>query len=231
MRAARGLEPVRHVFDQVRRARRHLVLTSRAFEFPAVLPANVRYVGPVLDDPHWAMSATWAAPGGDAPLVLVAMSTTFQDQTDCLQHVVDALAALPVRGFVTTGPAIEPASLAGAPQVTIVPRAPHREVLRHAALVVTHAGHGTVMKALAAGVPLVMLPHGRDQDDTAARVTARHAGVAVKRTATADAIAQAIRRVLRHDSYRAAARSLGDAILRESTSDALIHELENIRVT
>ena len=50
-------------------------------------------------------------------------------------------------------------------------------------VVVTHGGHGTVMKALAAGVPLVILPHGRDQADTAARVTARSAGIALKRTA------------------------------------------------
>jgi MGT family glycosyltransferase len=226
LRVAHRLAPLTHVFDQIRRARRHLVLTAREFDFPARLPANVRYVGPVLDDPHWAADSVWAAPAGDAPLVLVAMSTTFQDQIGCLQRVIDALGALPVRGLVTTGPAIDATTLAAKSNVAVVTSAPHRQVLQHAALVVTHAGHGTVMKALAAGVPLLMLPHGRDQDDTAARVTARRAGTVITRTATPDAIARAIRRVLQNDEYRKAARSLGNVIVREAESRALLTELE-----
>jgi len=94
--------------------------------------------------------------------------------------------------------------------------------------VVTHGGHGTVMKALAAGVPMVILPHGRDQADTAARVTARRAGVVLTRTATSGAIATAIQRVLRNDSYRAAAQRLGDAVRRDAKSDELIRELEQV---
>jgi len=39
-----------------------------------------------------------------------------------------------------------------------VQSAPHAEVLREAALTVTHAGHGTVIKSLAGAVPLVCLP-------------------------------------------------------------------------
>ena len=57
---------------------------------PADLPANVRYVGPVLDDPTWA-ETPWTAPAGDDPLVLVALSSTFQDHAGCLQRIVDAL--------------------------------------------------------------------------------------------------------------------------------------------
>jgi UDP:flavonoid glycosyltransferase YjiC (YdhE family) len=112
--------------------------------------------------------------------------------------------------------------------VTVLAAAPHRQVLDHAALVVTHGGHGTVMKALAAGVPMVVLHHGRDQADNAARVTARGAGVAVKRTATPAAIARAARRVLTDPSYQAAARRLGQAIRRDADSGALLRELESL---
>ena len=59
-------------------------------------------------------------------------------------------------------------------------RAPHSEVLRHASAVVTHAGHGTVLKALAAGVPVVAIPLGRDQLDNAARVAHHGAGLRLK---------------------------------------------------
>ena len=78
-------------------ARRVLVLTSADFDFPAELPDNVRYVGAVLDDPAWA-EQPWTAPPGDDPLVLVALSSTFQDHAGCLQRIVDGLATLPVRG-------------------------------------------------------------------------------------------------------------------------------------
>jgi UDP:flavonoid glycosyltransferase YjiC (YdhE family) len=101
-------------------------------------------------------------------------------------------------------------------------------VLGHAALVVTHGGHGTVMKALAAGVPMVVLHHGRDQADNAARVTARGAGVAVKRTAKPATIARAARRVLNDPTYRAAAHRLGRAVRRDADSGALLRELEGL---
>ncbi|HZD73556.1 MAG TPA: nucleotide disphospho-sugar-binding domain-containing protein, partial [Actinomycetota bacterium] len=182
LRAERGLAPVGHLWDQVHRARRQLVMTSPDFDFPARLPPGVRYVGPVLDDPPWA-GRPWTPPPGDDPLVLVAMSSGFQDQLDCLRRIVAALGGLPVRAVVTTGPALDPEALDPPRNATVMAAAPHRQVLEHAALVVTHGGHGTVMKALAAGVPMLVLHHGRDQADNAARLTARGAGVAVRRGA------------------------------------------------
>jgi MGT family glycosyltransferase len=220
------LPPVVHFLDQIARARRQLVLTSASFDFPARLPDNVRYVGPVLDEPVWAESAPWTAPAGDGPLVLVALSSTFQNQIDCLQRIVDALSSMPVRALVTTGPAIEAGALRPSPNVAIVERAPHREVLSQAALVITHGGHGTVMKALAAGVPMVVLPHGRDQADTAMRVTARGAGVTLARTASPGTITRAALRVLTNDSYGASARRLGEVIRRDAEGNALTRELE-----
>jgi len=110
----------------------------------------------------------------------------------------------------------------------IVQSAPHREVLSQAALTITHGGHGTVMKALAAGVPMVLLPHGRDQADTAARVIARGAGVTLARTASPDAIGRAVRHVLEHDEYRCAARRLGEVIRRDADGNTLIEELEGV---
>jgi len=63
---------------------RVLVMTSPSFDFPAqALPPNVRYVGPQLDDPHWAEGEDWR-PAGLEPLVLVAMSSTFQSHVDAL---------------------------------------------------------------------------------------------------------------------------------------------------
>jgi UDP:flavonoid glycosyltransferase YjiC (YdhE family) len=227
LRVGHALAPLDAFFDQVLGARRILVLTSADFDFPADLPANVRYVGPVLDDPAWS-AGPWSTPAGDAPLVLVALSSTFQDHGDCLQRIVDGLATLPVRALVTTGPAVDPDTLHAPGNVMVVRAAPHSEVLAEAAAVVTHGGHGTVIRSLAADVPMVVLHHGRDQADNAARVTARHAGIAVKRTASAAGIATAVRSLLDDPSYREGAARLGHAVRRDAQRGALVQELEDL---
>ncbi len=213
LRKTFGLGPLDDFWDQVRRADKILVLTSTAFDFPAELSDNVRYVGPVLDDPQWAVDVPWTPPPGDGPVVLVAMSTTPQDPVDCLQRAIDALASLPVRGIVTTGPAVDPKALRHSENVTVVTSAPHSVVLKHTSVVVTHGGHGTVIRALAAGVPLVVMPQGRDQADNATRVESRGAGVTVKSNASPTTIAAAVKRVLEESSFGDAAKRLGDAIL------------------
>ena len=234
LRRDRGLAPLARLWDQAEHARRKLVMTSPAFDFPATMPDNVRYVGPVLDDPTWATAAAppiTAEEPADRPFVLVAMSSTYQDQQDSIQRVVDALGGLPVRALVTSGPAIDPTIFEHEPNVEVVRSASHQALMPRAAVVVTHGGHGTVIKALAAGVPLVVLPHGRDQADNAARIVARHAGVKVSRTAKPSKIAAAICGVLEDPSFADNARVLGETIRRDAASGALVRELEDLPVT
>jgi UDP:flavonoid glycosyltransferase YjiC (YdhE family) len=93
-------------------------------------------------------------------------------------------------------------------------------------VVVTRGGHGTVVRALAAGVPLVVMPHGRDQADNAVRVTSRNAGVSIKRKAQPATIGAAVRRILGDPHYGQAAEQLGRSIRRDAASGALVAELE-----
>jgi UDP:flavonoid glycosyltransferase YjiC (YdhE family) len=156
------------------------------------------------------------------------MSSTFMDHADVLQRAATALGELPVRGLVTTGPAIPAGSIDAPANVTVVERAPHSEVLRHASAVVTHAGHGTVIKALAAGVPVVAMPLGRDQLDNAARVVHHGAGLRLKPKASSEAIAKAASRVLDEPSFRANAERLAAAIATETAEDRAVEELQKL---
>ena len=226
-RRANGLEPAGSVLENFERADRLLLLTSRAFEYESFSPPpNVRVTGPRLDDPAWA--GGWTPPAGDEPLVLVGMSSTFMDHAEVLERVATALGSLPVRGLVTTGPSVRVDAIDAPANVTVVERAPHREVLRHASAVVTHAGHGTVIKSLAAGVPVVAIPLGRDQSDNAARVAHHGAGLRLKPKASVDAIARAVRRVIDEPSFAASARRLADAIAVETAEDRAVFELEEL---
>lgn len=225
-RRAAGLEPLARPLDQYRRADRCLYLTSAAFDFPATPDApNAAYVGPVLDDPDWA-GAGWASPfpPDDArPLVLLSLSSTFQDQRALLQTAIDALGQLDVRALVTLGPAMAAEAFRAADNVRLVPSAPHAAVLPHARAFVTHCGHGSIMRALAADVPVVALPMGRDQDANATRLVARGAGLRPRRSRAA--IARAVTRVLEDGRYRDAAAALGDHIRQDAHRDRLTEEL------
>ena len=226
LRTTRGLAELTSVWDQATHADQVLVLTSEAFDFPAELDANVHYVGPRLADPAWV--EPWTPPPGDDPLVLVALSSTFQDQVGTLQRVVDGLGRLPVRGLVTTGPAVSPDQLRAPANVQVVTAAPHAEVLQHASAVITHAGHGTVVKALAAGVPLLCMPMGRDQPDNATRVVVRGAGLKLKRSAKPERIAAAVSRLLDEPSFRSSAEELGAKLRADAASPAAVERLESI---
>lgn len=223
-RAGLGLGPLTTLWEQLDHAERILLLTSARFDFSGELPANVRYVGPRLDDPEWV--EPWDPPAGDDPLVLVALSSGPQDQLTLLRKVIDALAGMPVRGVVTTGNAIDPADVPAPSHVQVLRSAPHNQVLEQAAAVITHGGHGTVVKTLAAGVPQLVVPMGRDQLDNAARVTARGAGRRVKASAKPAAIATALRRVVDDPGYRSAAERLGAALRADAESGDAIRELE-----
>ena len=226
LRSSRGLAELRTVWDQATHADQVLVLSSAAFDFPAELDTNVHYVGPRLADPAWV--EPWTPPPGEDPLVLVALSSTFQDQVGTLQRVVDGLGRLPVRGLVTTGPAVSPDQVRAPANVQVVSAAPHAEVLQHASAVITHAGHGTVVKALAAGVPLLCMPMGRDQPDNTTRVVVRGAGLKLRRSAKPKRIAAAVGRLLAEPSFRSSAEDLGAKLRADASSPAAVELLESI---
>jgi MGT family glycosyltransferase len=227
-RAELGLQPIGHLLDQFKAAERELLGTSRAFDFPCSdLPDRVRYVGPQIGDPHWARkwSSPWAA-ADHRPLVTVGFSTTFQNHSGVLQKVIDALAPLPVRVLVTLGGSIKASELKAAGNCVLVESAPHSQVMREAAAVVTHGGHGTVMRALMSRAPMLVIPHGRDQNDNAVRVTERGAGLSLMPDASVEAIRAACERLLNEPSFRAAARCLGDLVAEEAENSRVVAEIE-----
>jgi MGT family glycosyltransferase len=210
------LLPLDNVFELYDRCSRVLVMTSPSFDFSAPqLPANVRYVGPQLDDPDWAASAKWQRKGSE-PLVLVATSSIYQDQVDLLARIAAGLRQLPVRAVLTTGRAVDPAEIQAGANVEVLQTAPHARVLREASVVVTHAGHGTVLKALAAGVPLVCIPMGRDQKDNTVRVLRLGAGIRLSKKSTPTQIAAAITEILERPQYLAAARRFAEVLAWEA---------------
>jgi len=225
-RTALGLPPVGSVFDQLGAADRVLLGTSRAFDYPVEMPENIRYVGPQLDELSWV--EPWTSPwgGDDRPLALVSFSTTFQNQAAALQRVVDAAATLPMRAVVTLGPNLsEGAVRSRAENVHLCRSAPHGSVLREASLAVTHGGHGTLMRALAHLVPVLVMPMGRDQNDNAARIAYHGAGLSLSPDSSAEEIRASLHRLLTEPAFAASARRLGEHVRNDADSSVILSEL------
>jgi len=128
-----------------------------------------------------------------------------------VHQVCEALGTLPVRALVTVGPALDPGRFPAAPNMVVESFVPHAAVLPRAAAMVTQCGLGTVMKALAHGVPLVCIPLVGDQPDNAARVVAREAGVRLPSDTSSERIRAAARRVLDEPRFRDGARRFAAA--------------------
>jgi MGT family glycosyltransferase len=226
------LADVMHLFD---RADRLLLATSRAFDFEAdSLPANFRYVGPLLDVPNWSKSLqakSWQAPWSaqsKRPRVLVACSTGAQGQHDLFQRVLNAIGTIDIEALATTGPNLDVAELRAPKNVHVLRGAPHDLVMKDVSLVVSQGGHGTVTRSLVNALPQLILPMARDQAGNAARVEAKGAGLRLPPTASEAEIATAVDRLITEPQFKAAARLLGDAIKADIDRSSLVDEMETI---
>ncbi len=138
------------------------------------------------------------------PWALVALSSDPQDDLPIARGALAALAARPLRVLVTVGVGHDPHALHPVPTNARVERhAPHGPVLEQAVLLVGHAGHGSVMKALSKGVPMVLVPWGRDQPGVAARAQRLEVARVVPRDNLSNTVlGDAIDIVLNDSKYR-----------------------------
>jgi UDP:flavonoid glycosyltransferase YjiC (YdhE family) len=188
-----------------------LVAAPRWLDEDVAFPDHVVHAGPL----------GVRRPGGvRRERVLLSFSTTVMEgQIAAIQRVLDGVA---MDALLTLGPAIEQGALRPPPNVEVVAFADHDDVLPTCAAVVTHGGLGTVLRALAHGVPQLLLPLGRDQHVNAARVARLGAGLVVEPDGDVRASLEAL---LGEPSFaaaaaRAAARIAADAPDRRA-ADAL----------
>ncbi|NKE58939.1 glycosyltransferase [Lentzea sp. PSKA42] len=133
-------------------------------------------------------------------LVYLTLGTTFGTES-VLTTAIAGLGKLDAQ-VVVAAPRVQLADLP--PNVTVHPWLPQTEVIRQADVVVHHGGSGTMLAALAEGVPQVVLPQGADQFGNASALVG--AGAAVRPEAvSAEAIAESARLLLVDGSYREAA--------------------------
>ena len=192
------------------RANLVLVATLEALDRPSAKRPRVdlNYVGAMIPRAKPSVRST-------TPRVLVSLSTTWLPGQDAaLQRILNALATLPIEVVLTTGPAVEAATLTAPANATVSSYVPHADLMPRVDLVVGHGGHATTLLALAHDLPLVILPMNPsfDQPIIAKAVERVGAGVALPKTASESAIRDAVETLLGEGTYRAAAAVFGAQI-------------------
>ncbi len=204
-----------------------LIVSSYLGFDPVEAPAaKVIHVGPCRTP--GISDKSWQRQSPEKPLVLVGLSTSNQGQLPLLQRICDALGRLDIEAVVTTGYAIAPESLNAAGNTTLLRFAAHDEVLPAADLLITHAGHGTVMAGMTHGVPMLCLPMGRDQPLVAQRVAALGLGAVASPEASVDEIGQAITAMLADKEIRQRARAFSRSLVDHPGLDRAVELVEGL---
>jgi UDP:flavonoid glycosyltransferase YjiC (YdhE family) len=160
-------------------------------------------------------------PDGDAPLVYVTFGTVVNrprtstmgrgpQPVDIFRNAVEAVADLEVRALVTVGDNGDPGMFESLPPRVRVERfVPQARVLPHASLVISHGGSGTMLGALAHGLPQLCLPQAAGQFENGALIHGLGAGLFLPPDeATVDAIRRATQRLLIEPTFLATARDV-----------------------
>jgi UDP:flavonoid glycosyltransferase YjiC (YdhE family) len=204
--------------------------TDQVFDFCFDrLPAGHHYVGPLgLWEPPIDPPAYLNEPGD--PWVLVSISSQIQDDVPLAQAALGALADKPVRVVVTLGADHKLEEISDIPANAHVEQTvPHSAVLQRGQLLVSHAGHGSVMKALWHGRPVVLMPWGRDQPGVAARARALGVAEVVQRGDNAQtALAEAISRTLGNTDMQKAAAAHSEWLRKTNPPQVAARLLESL---
>jgi UDP:flavonoid glycosyltransferase YjiC (YdhE family) len=201
-----GLAPVDYVHGGISRELA-LVGTFPQLEYPRTWPENVHVVGPLMWEPP---AADVELPPGDEPLVLIAPSTAQDPKHTLLHAALEALADEPVRVLATWNRRLPARPLPVPSNTRIVDWVSYSRTMPHCDVVVCHAGHGTLARALSCGCAVVAAPAIGDMNENAARLDWAGAGVRLpRRFVRARPLRLAVERALGEPSIRAKAREIG----------------------
>jgi UDP:flavonoid glycosyltransferase YjiC (YdhE family) len=183
-----------------------LVGTFPQLEYPRRWPTAVEVTGPMsFEVPHPEIEL----PPGDDPLVLVAPSTAHDSRNHLVRTALEALASEPVRIVATTNRVMPQSPIEVPDNAVLVDWLSYSQLMPAASLVISHGGHGTVTRALAAGTPLLISPFIGDMSETAMRVTWAKAGLSLPwRLCGPSPLRWATRRILGDPSFAARAGEL-----------------------
>jgi MGT family glycosyltransferase len=184
--------------------------TLKEFDFPGIpWPAQFHYTGPFHDiKGREPIAFPWEKLTGN-PLVYASMGTLVNGLERVYKIILKAVGQLSdIQVVLSVGANVNLDDLEAIPSnVIVVRKAPQLELLKRAALCITHAGLNTALESLAQGVPMVAIPNAYDQPGVAARIAYHGVGEFLEiEDLAVDRVQRLIQQVLENPSYREKAR-------------------------
>ena len=209
--------------------------TPKEFDFPGIpWPAQFYYAGPFhAHEGRRPVLFPWEQLTGK-PLIYASLETLVNGLEDVYKDILKAVEPLEdVQVVLSVGKNITPENLGRIPSNTIVVRsAPQLELLKRAALCITHAGLNTVLESLAQGVPMVALPIGYDQPGVAVRIAHHGVGEFIEvEDLTAGDLSELGQGVLNDARYRIRAQHFGSVIAETRGLDLAADVIERAFLT
>jgi hypothetical protein len=204
--------------------------TPKEFDFPGISwPAQFHYTGPFHDDEGREPVPFQWDKLTDKPLIYASLGSLVNGLDDVYKHILEAVEPLEdVQVVLSIGHNIDPENLGPIPSNTIVVRsAPQIQLLKRAALCITHVGLNTTLESLAQGVPMVAIPIGYDQPGVATRIAHHGPGEFIEvDELTTDRLRGLIEKVLRGPSYRKRAECFQKVISKTQGLDVAADVIE-----
>jgi UDP:flavonoid glycosyltransferase YjiC (YdhE family) len=188
--------------------------------------ADIKLVRPAVATTTEDPESPWRSDG--APLIYVTFGTVFNSDVAGMRTVLEGIRELPVRVVITCGPGSDVHALGDQPaNVHIAEYIPQAQLLAHCAAVISHAGSGTFLAALANGLPQLLLPQAADQFLNATAGARSGAAIAIgPEELSAAAVRHGLGELLRDPAYRADAERLRAEVEAMPAPDAVAQELE-----
>jgi UDP:flavonoid glycosyltransferase YjiC (YdhE family) len=213
-----------------------LVGSFPQLEYPRRWPAHVHVVGPLMWEPPGEQVVPPTPPrssrdGSDTerPVVLIAPSTSQDPEHRLLLAALKGLADAPVRVIATWNKRLPPRPLPVPENATVVDWVSYSKTMPLCDLVVCHAGHGTLARALSNGCPVIACPVAGDMNENAARVAWSGAGMRLPRRFIAPRpLRLAVERAVGDEAMRASAQEIAAWAAERDPADeaaALVEQL------
>lgn len=192
----------------------NIVYSIKALQaWPNAFDEQFKFVGPFITDPVHTEPFPFEELG-ERSAIYISLGTVFNDRDDFYRLCFEAFANFNRRIVLSIGSRTDMSQLGAIPANFIVrPFVPQLQVLRHAALFITHAGMNSVNEGLFESVPLLMIPQAADQFYIARRLQRLGVGKMLDASQlSADRLRSAAEELLANPAYRQQCETISAAL-------------------
>lgn len=162
-------------------------------------------------------------------VLYISMGTVLHDVEGFFNLCIDAFSDFEGKVVIAAGDRADFKKIKKAPEHFLIsPYVPQLDVLKEADVFITHGGMNSVNESIHFNVPLVVLPHGKDQPLVAQRLVELNAGYRLaKETVNASLLRSAVEEVVRDDRYKKGIKEINASFQQASGPAAAAKKIVN----